>query len=77
MLQNICGGGGGAIRNLVPQLGALSHPFLGEGSPTKINHRKQFVPTYSNIFTGGPRKGPTLETTNNIKDQIGLMRLTD
>ena len=33
---------------------ALSHPFLGEGSPTKIDHRKRRYP-YSNLCTGGPR----------------------
>ena len=30
-------------------------PFLGEGSPIKIDHRKaKRVPTYSNLSTGGP-----------------------
>ena len=30
------------------------YPFLGEGSPTKIDYRKKGCP-YSNLSTGGPR----------------------
>ena len=32
------------------------YPFLGEGSPTKIDYRKKGYP-YSNLSTGGPRFG--------------------
>ena len=32
---------------------ALSRPFLGEASPTKIDHREKKYP-YSNLSTGGP-----------------------
>ena len=39
----------------VPQLGALSHPVLGEGSPTKIDYRKKQGYPYSILSTGGPR----------------------
>ena len=30
-------------------------PSFGEGSPTKIEYRKNRVPTYSKLSTGGPR----------------------
>ena len=33
---------------------ALSHPLLGEGSPTKTDYRKKGYP-FSNLCTGGPR----------------------
>ena len=42
---------------------ALSHPFFAwEGSPTKIDYRKEKkrVPTSSNLSTGGPRRGACL-----------------
>ena len=40
-----------AMRSWVPQLGALSHPFLGEGSPTKIDYRnKKLVPLFYNLY---------------------------
>ena len=39
-------------------LGPPVVPFLtlfgGEGSPTKTDVLKKLVPTYSNLFTGGP-----------------------
>ena len=34
-------------------------PFLGEGSPTKIDYRKSWYP-YSNLSTGGARQAKTL-----------------
>ena len=36
--------------------GARFTAFWGEGSPTKIGYRKKVQP-YSNLSTGGPRKG--------------------
>ena len=39
---------------LVGFIAALLPTFLGEGSPTKIGHRKQGYP-YSDLSTGGPR----------------------
>ena len=33
----------------------LSHPFLGEGSPTKLDYRKRIGYPYSNLSAGGPR----------------------
>ena len=40
-------------RNL-PAIGALFEPLFlgGEGSPSKIDYRKNRVPTYSNLSTG-------------------------
>ena len=42
----------------VSQLGALLQPlFLGEGSPlNRQNREKKWVPTYSNLSTGGKRR---------------------
>ena len=31
------------------------YPFFGEGSPTKIDYRKNKGYPYSNLSTGGPR----------------------
>ena len=38
---------------------ALSHPFLGEGSPTKINYRTKGYP-YSSLSTGVPTVGSNI-----------------
>ena len=56
-----CGVGVPFLRMLrrTPKLGPPVVPFypvLGEGSPTKIDYRNKGTP-YSNLFTGGPRKG--------------------
>ena len=44
----------------VPQCPRFNQ-LLGEGSPSKIDKtEKKLVPTYSNLSTGGPGKGPPL-----------------
>ena len=40
------------------------YPFVGEGSPTKIDYRKNGHP-YSNLSTGGPSCNDARKTNNS------------
>ena len=51
------------------------YPFLGEGSPTKIDHRKRGYP-YSNLSTGGPSATPlpacAFRTCQELVNQLAV-----
>ena len=44
------------------------YPFLGEGSPTRIDYRKKGRP-YSNLSTGGPSPRPQ-DTTPSVEGLV-------
>ena len=50
--------------------------FLGEGSPTKINYRKNWVPTSSNLkLSGGPSRCTLPQANMEAPEQTPLKDL--